>query len=126
MVLRNKRISPDADVVQLSLSYSEVDVFRLFKFIFNQCLGADSEWMQTELLQTPFSEQLVMSYLTEHPKCFGNYDYKWAIQLSRWAFHQAIRNGYIKPSVTADNTIYFTDVCAVRRRGRPSKQLNEV
>lgn len=121
MILRNKRINVDSDTVQLSVSYSEVDVLRMFQFIFNKCLGADNEWMQAELLQAPFNEQLVMSYLTEHPKCFGNFDYKWAIQLSRWAFHQAIRNGYIKQSFTTDNTIYFTDVCAVRKRGRPSK-----
>lgn len=122
MVLRNKRINVDSDTVQLSLSYSEVDVLRMFQFIFNQCLGGDNEWIQADLLQTPFSEQLVMSYLTEHPKCFGNHDYKWSIQLARWAFTQAVGNGYIKQSVTADNTIYFTEKCVVRRRGRPSKK----
>ncbi len=120
MVLRNKKISVTADVVQLSLSYSEVDVLRMAKYIFNQCLGAENEWLQIELLQTPYTEQQIRSYLAKSPRCFGNYESKWAEQLGLWAFTVCVRQGYIRKSATIDCCYYFTDLCVQKKRGRPA------
>lgn len=122
MVLRNKRISVSSDVVQLSISYSEVDVLRMVKYIFNQCFGGENEWMQAELLQEPQTEQTIMAYLTNSPKCFGNYEHKWGEQLGSWAFSLCIRKKYIRKSVTDRNLYFFTDLCIQRKRGRPSKK----
>lgn len=121
MVLCNKKISVSADVVQLSLSYSEVDVLRMAKYIFNQCLGGDNEWMQPDLLQTPQTEQLIRSYLARSPRCFGNYEAKWAEQLGLWAFNVCLRQGFLRKSATVDDCYYFTDLCVQKKRGRPTK-----
>jgi len=121
MIIRNKNISTNADIVTFSVSFSDTDVLRLLKFIFAECLGGASEWMIPDILQTPFPEQLVLEYLSQNPKCFGSFDSKWATQLARWALALALRNGFLKPSVTVDNVVYFSEVCVTRKRGRPAK-----
>ena len=121
LILRNKKISPTAKNVQLSVCYGDVDVKRMMQWIFLCYYYKGSDWRLKEILAEPHSEQDILYLLTIDPKCFGNFQGKWGKLLSEWCFNLALRNQYIISSVVDKNVYYFTESCVEKHRGRPKK-----
>lgn len=121
MILRNKRIKKEAEEIQLYVSYGEPDVKKMVQWMFNCYYYHNCQWLLTEKLEQPHSEQELLEILQNDPKCFGNFETKWAKLLAEWAFNSCIRHGYLKPSAIDENRYYFTELCVPRKAGRPPK-----
>ncbi len=112
MVLRNRRINNNSDVIQLHVSFSLVDVKQMFKVY----ASPFAEWLR----EAQHTESEVLYWLEHSPKAFNNYPDKWRVQLSRWAFAVAVRNRLLLPCATKDNAYFLTDGLFAKR-GRPRK-----
>lgn len=121
MILRNKRINKHAEEIQLSVSYGQPDVKKMIQWVFNCYYFHGCAWLLTEKLESPHSEQDLIELLKNDPNCFGNYESKWAQQLSEWAFNACLRLGFLKKSATNENRYYFTELCVPKKAGRPPK-----
>lgn len=113
MVLRNRRINNNSDVIQLHVSYGLPDVKVLFK--------AYASHFATWAREAQHTESDVLYWLEHAPEAFNNYPVKWREQLSRWAFAVAVRNRLLLPCATRDNTYFLADGLFAKR-GRPSKK----
>lgn len=113
MVLRNRRINTNSDVIQLHVSFSLTDVRQMFK----EYASHFADWAR----EAQHTESDVCYWLEHSPAAFNNYPLKWRDQLSRWAFAVAVRNRLLLPCATKENTYFLTDVLFAKR-GRPRKQ----
>lgn len=112
MVLRNRRINNNSDVIQLHVSFSLVDVRQMFKVYASHF----ASWAR----EAQHTESDVLYWLEHSPTAFNNYPDKWRVQLSRWAFAVAVRNRLLLPCATKDNAYFLTDGLFAKR-GRPRK-----
>ena len=122
MVLRNKRINRQANEIMLSVSYGLPDIKKMIQWIFLCYYYKDCDWLLNDRLSTPHTEQEILELFKLDPKCFGNYEEKWANPLSEWAFNFCLREKYIFQSASNDNHYFFTDLCVPKKTGRPRKK----
>jgi len=124
MILRNKRISTKSDVVQLSVSFSEVDVKGWLKY-YAWLFARDTQEGKRQAQSIPLTEFDIRHFLENDPNALKNWQTKWREQLSAWAWATAIRCGYLVQSATPSkqNEYYLAD-CLFSKIGRPAK--NEI
>ena len=121
MILRNKRINKNADEIQLSVSYGLPDIKRMVQWLFFLYGWHNCDHLLQEKLNQPHTEQEMLEFFQNDLKCFGNFETKWAEQLSEWAFLSCIRNKFIIQSTIDENKFYFTELCIQKKPGRPIK-----
>ena len=123
MVLRDKRINTTAKNVQLSVSYGESDVRDMIKWLCKCYVTNNSDFDLVGKLKTPWTEQDLLYALIHDPRCFGNYQEKWARMLAEWCLKTALRIKMIEQSIVGENSYYFAECCVERHRGRPCKTI---
>lgn len=119
MILRNKRISKQANEIQLSVCYGIPDVKRMVQWIF-YLFHHDCDYLYQSMLKMPQSEMDIIEIFVRDKNCFGNYGLKWARPLAEWAFNVCLREKFIIRSATTENQYYFTEKCLTKKRGRPT------
>ena len=127
MILRNRNINTTADEVRLHVAYGGPDVRRFARILVRlfggisssphgvfvedspRKVSADDELEAIYYLRhNKFSEEDVRYSLERHPLIFQNYETKWREQLSRWAFVQLLKLGYLTPTATDENVFQFS------------------
>ena len=121
MIVRNRRIGKDASEIQLSLSYTSVDVRKMVQWIFACYYIKGCDFLEEKELATPHSQQEIIELFQCDWRCFGNYADKWSRLLGEWAFRTCISKGYIQESAKHPNTFFFTRLCLKKKPGRPPK-----
>ena len=118
MILRNKKIKPQADEVQVAVSFGLPDVrewMRRYATLFLIC----GDKAGKELAQSiPVTEGDIRKWMEKDPTVLANWPSVWRDQLSAWAFATAVRHGLLTESATP-NRYYLSDECFTKR-GRPT------
>lgn len=117
MILRNRKINPNASDIQISISYSAADVKQAFVTYHKSLAGYSYDYQWAETCQQ--SIQDLQHYLTH--TVFQYYESKWADQLADWMITQALKNKLIKADPMKPNTYYLTELCR-KKVGRPKKE----
>lgn len=120
MILRNKRITKQANEIVLHVSYGLPDARRMAQVVFRQ-YHHDCDWYYKEALAMPFTENEIIEMFQSNPNCFGNYQEKWARPLAEWCLNAAIREKCIVKSAVNENIYFFTEKAIKKKRGRPVK-----
>ena len=115
MIVRKRSINPNRTEIAIQTSFGTPDAKRLcvrYLELLAQPLG--NEWA----LQQPISEQGFLHWLEHCP--FVEYAQPTRSQLARWAFVQAITNGFLNQSAN-DRNVYFLSDVLTKKIGRPKK-----
>jgi len=112
MITRNKRISDKSREIRFTVSYSQPDVKRVLKAIFEAhrllCEGdPDSDW-QAELASYPFSESALRESIAHESSPTSILPEKTRLEVSKWAFSQALALGYVTECVGEPGCFLFT------------------
>lgn len=94
MIERKNTINPSADCVQITFSYSRADV-RQWMRIFNRQASGNDFLLEDEARKLTMAEANFVRWLCNLPEAFYNIERPWSVQLSRWAFAQAVKLGYL-------------------------------
>lgn len=114
MVLRNKRISNKADVVQIHVSFGVPDVKQWLMMYAQLLMCVDDAKSRTH------NEQDVRLWLENDGRAFLSWPKQWRGMLSSWAWAVALREKFVISSATNENQFYLSD-CLFSKRGRPKK-----
>lgn len=94
MIERRNAINPQAEVVQITFSYSRADIKRWVRVFVREVCGRDG-LLEPEARQLTMTELDFTRWLCNHPLAFCAIEQPWAGQLTRWAFVQAVTLGYL-------------------------------
>lgn len=94
MVERKNSINPQAEVVQISFSYSRADVRRWARVYVRESCAPDG-LRECEASRAAVTELDFTRWLCNHPLAFCAIEQPWAGQLARWAFSKAVTLGYL-------------------------------
>lgn len=94
MIERKHNINPQAEIVQISFSYSRADVRQWMRLFVRETCGQDG-LLEPEARQLTMTEVDFTRWLCNHPAAFYSLEQPWAGQLARWAFVQAVKLGYL-------------------------------
>ena len=94
MVERKNSINPQAEVVQITFSYSRADIKRWVRVFVREVCGRDG-LLEPEARQLTLTELDFTRWLRSHPAAFYSIEEPWSVQLARWAFTQAVKLGYL-------------------------------
>ena len=94
MIERKNNINPQAEVVQITFSYSRADIKRWVRVFVREVCGRDG-LLEPEARQLTLTELVFTRWLRSHPAAFYSIEEPWAGQLARWAFTQAVTLGYL-------------------------------
>lgn len=94
MVERKNNINPQAEVVQITFSFSRADVRRWLRIYVRESCSPDG-LREDEASRTAVTEVDFTRWLCCHPAAFYALEQPWAGQLARWAFAQAVKLGYL-------------------------------
>lgn len=94
MIERRNNINPQAEIVQIAFSYSRADVRRWMRVFVREVCGRDG-LLEPEARQLTLTELDFTRWLRSHPAAFYSIEEPWSGQLSRWAFAQAVKLGYL-------------------------------
>ena len=113
-----KKINPECKDVSIQVSYGTSDVRnslkKMYDFFCNPC-------GETFALSRPVSEPELLQYFEN--TLFKEYEAGTSKELSRWAFVQAKKFGFIITG-TSENAYYLSPQLA-KRAGRPRKEAGE-
>ena len=112
MITRNKRISGKSREIRFTVSYGQPDIKRVLKAIFEAhrllCEGdPDSDW-QAELAAYPFSESALRESIAHESSPTSVLPEKTRLEVSKWAFSQALALGYVTECVGQPGCYLFT------------------
>ena len=110
-----KKINPECKDVSIQVSYGTSDVRNTLKQMYDSFATPCGE---TFALSLPISEPELLNYFER--TIFGLYEAGTSKELSRWAFVQAKKFGFIITG-TSENAYYLSPQLA-KRVGRPSKE----
>ena len=116
MIARKRRISTNAQEVSVQVSYGLPDVKAMLQMCFLKFEEAGGQVFATTI---PHQEQDLIYYL-RHAH-FEKYPDTIADQLSKWAFVQGVKAGYILQSELNKGVYFLSDILG-RRPGRPRKK----
>lgn len=94
MIERKNNINPQAEVVQITFSYSRADIKRWVRVFVREVCGRDG-LLEPEARQLTLTELDFTRWLRSHPLAFYSIEEPWSGQLARWAFVQAVTLGYL-------------------------------
>lgn len=94
MVERKNNINPQAEVVQISFSFSRADIKRWMSVYVREMCAPDG-LREDEARRTAVTEVDISRWLCNHPLAFCAIEQPWSYQLARWAFTQAVKLGYL-------------------------------
>ena len=94
MIERRNTINVAADCVQITFSYSKADV-RQWLRIFNRQASGNDFLLEDEARKLTMTEADFIRWLCNLPEAFCAIERPWNVQLSRWAFAQAVKLGYL-------------------------------
>ena len=94
MIERKNNINPQAEVVQISFSYSRADVRRWVRIYVREACAPDG-LREDEASRAAVTELDFTRWLCNHPLAFCAIEQPWAGQLARWAFARAVKLGYL-------------------------------
>lgn len=110
-----KKINPECKDISIQVSYGTSDVRNSLKKMYDLFCNPCGE---TFALSQPIYEPELLEYFEN--TLFKEYEAGTAKQLSRWAFVQAKKFGFIITG-TAENAYYLSSILA-KRVGRPRKE----
>lgn len=113
-----KKINPECKDISIQVSYGTSDVRNSLKKMYDLFCNPCGE---TFALSQPIYEPELLEYFEK--TLFKEYEAGTAKQLSRWAFVQAKKFGFIITG-TAENAYYLSSILA-KRVGRPRKETGE-
>lgn len=94
MIERKNNINPQAEVVQISFSYSRADVRRWVRIYVREACAPDG-LREDEASRAAVTELNFTRWISSHPLAFCAIEQPWAGQLARWAFARAVKLGYL-------------------------------
>jgi hypothetical protein len=94
MIERKNSINPQAEIVQITFSYSRADIKRWVRVYVRELCAPDG-LREDEASRTAVTEVDFTRWLRSHPAAFYALEQPWAGQLARWAFVQAVKLGYL-------------------------------
>lgn len=94
MIERRNKINPQAEVAQITFSYSRADIKRWVRIFVREVCGRDG-LLEPEARQLTLTELDFTRWISNHPLAFCAIEQPWAGQLARWAFAQAVKLGYL-------------------------------
>ena len=113
MIIRNRKINPNAKEIMLSVSFTSADIRRWMEELANlMCMYLGDEEKRQEAIENARKRDTEegMRYFFEHqPSIFKNYESPYRQQLSAWAWAQSVKLGYLTPSATKPEEYLFTD-----------------
>ena len=110
MITRHKTISPKAKEVSFMLSFGSADVKRVLKAIFEThrlICEPDSDWRE-DLAAYPFSESALRESIAHESSPTSILPEKTRLEVSKWAFSQALALGYVTECVGQPGCFLFT------------------
>ncbi len=116
MISRKRRISSNATEVSVQVSYGLPDIKAMLQGYFLRFEEIGGQVLATTV---PHQEQDFIYYFRH--SIFSNYHENLAGQLSKWAFVQGVKAGYILQS-ELNKGIYFLSDNLGKRPGRPRKE----
>ena len=122
MIIRNRKINANAAEIQLSASFSKVDVLKWLRYYSYLACHCSSD-VERFWLSNPQTEKDIRYWLEHDCMVFGIFEERLRRQLSAWAWNVAVREKYFEQSSTPgkDNEYYPTDIL-LKRVGRPKKE----
>ncbi len=113
MIIRNRKINPNAKEVMLSVSFTSADVRRWLEEYANlRCRRIFDETLEEVIEDARHKRETEesMRFFFEHqPSVFRNYEAPYRQQLSAWAWAQIVSLGYLTQSATKPEEFLFTD-----------------
>lgn len=94
MIERKNNINPQAEVVQITFSYSRADVRRWLRVYVREMCAPDG-LREDEASRTAVTEVDFTRWLCSHSLAFYSIEEPWSKQLARWAFVRAVTLGYL-------------------------------
>ncbi len=94
MIERKNNINSQAEVVQITFSYSRADVRRWMRLYTREACAPDG-LREGEASRAAVTELDFTRWLSNHPLAFCAIEQPWAGQLARWSFVQAVKLGYL-------------------------------
>jgi len=94
MIERKHSINPQAEVVQISFSFSRADIKRWVRVYVREMCAPDG-LREDEASRIAVTEVNFIRWLCCHPLAFCAIEEPWSGQLGRWAFTQAVKLGYL-------------------------------
>lgn len=110
MITRNKRISDKSREIRFTVSYSQPDIKRVLKAIFEThrlICEPDSDWRE-DLAAYPFSESALRESIAHESSPTSILPEKTRLEVSKWAFSQALALGYVTECVGQPGCFLFT------------------
>ena len=110
MVTRDKQISDDSREIRFKVSYSEPDLKRTLKAIFeaHRMICEPDDW-QAELAAYPFSESALRESIAHESCPMSILPEKTRLDVSKWAFGQLLTLGFVTESVGQPGCFLFTE-----------------
>lgn len=115
MIVRKRRISPNAKEVAVQVSYTHADLKAIYQKYFLKFEDAGGPTFAASL---PMEERDLLHYFREG--VFNHYPEHLAESLAKWAFVQGVGAGFLLRSELNKNT-YFLAESLGKRPGRPRK-----
>ena len=94
MIERKNSINPQAEIVQITFSYSRAVIKRWVRVYVRELCAPDG-LREDEASRTAVTEVDFTRWISNHPLAFCAIEQPWSRQLSRWAFVQAVKLGYL-------------------------------
>lgn len=116
MIVRKRRISSNAKEVSVQVSYGLPDIKAMLQGYFLRFEEAGGQVLATTV---PHQEQDLIYYFRH--STFSNYPENLAEPLSKWAFVQGVKAGYILQSELNKGVYFLSDILG-KRPGRPRKK----
>ena len=111
----------NANEIQLSLSFSKVDVLKWLRSFATICCKYDKE-LEDSWLSSSLTEKDVRHYLENDSMVLGSYEERWREKISAWAWNVAVREKYLVQSSTPGREHdFYPDPILLKRVGRPRK-----
>lgn len=116
MIVRKRRISSNAKEISVQVSYGLPDIKAMLQAYFLRFEEAGGQVLATTV---PHKEQDFINYFRHSTFCY--YPENLADPLSKWAFVQGVKAGYILQSELNKGVYFLSDILG-RRPGRPRKK----